>query len=76
MLYNDSDANSEPRQKEKNIIMLESYENNMIYVKLKLDKIKQIVNKRSTSKKKILNNENNEDNEEVIYFNYFNDKDE
>jgi hypothetical protein len=61
MLYNDSDADSYPRQKETGGIILAKYENNTIYVKLKLDKIKQIVNKKSTSKKK-LDNEHDEDN--------------
>jgi len=77
LLYNDSDANSEPRQKDKNVTLLENYENNKIYVKLKLDKIKQIVNKRSTSKKKSSynkndtvyscdnNNNNDNDNEDI-----------
>ena len=69
LLYNDSDSHSNPRQKDKNVKLLENYENNKIYVKLKLDKIKQIVNKKSKK-----DNDENEINEieEINYINEIN----
>ena len=66
LIYNDSDVNSEPRQKDKNVKLLENYENNKIYVKLKLDKIKQIEKKRKENDEKEMN--------EIDEINYINEK--
>ena len=65
LLYNDSDTNSDPRQKDKNVKLLESYENNKIYVKLKLDKIKKIEKKRKENDEKEMN--------EIDEINYYNE---
>jgi hypothetical protein len=50
MLYNDLTISHDPRQKNNKCNLIGSYDNNTIYVKLKLDKIKQITekNKKST----------------------------
>jgi len=68
LLYDDSDESADPRKNNKNnnVSLLENYDNNEVYVHLKLDKIKQLVNKRASSKKKALNNKNdeNEDNDD------------
>ncbi len=60
MLYNDSDVNTYPKQ--ININSMEKYNNNTIYIKLKLDKIKQIIdkNKKLTSKTQKLIIDHNE----------------
>ncbi len=60
MLYNDSDVNTYPKQ--ININSMEKCNNNTIYVKLKLDKIKQIIdkNKKLTSKTQKLIIDHNE----------------
>ena len=65
LIYNDSEVNSEPRQKDKNVKLLENYENNKIYVKLKLDKIKQIEKKRKENDEKEMN--------EIDEINYYNE---
>lgn len=66
LIYDDSDESAEPRKnKNENKNLSENYDNNEVYVCLKLDKIKELVNKRSSSKhKKTINNEDNEDCED------------
>ncbi len=68
LLYDDSDVSADPRKKDKdnNKNLLEKYDNNEVYVCLKLDKIKQLVNKRSTSKKKEKSYNSDEDDDNDI----------
>lgn len=69
LLYDDSDESADPRKqnKDKEKRLLENYDNNEVHVSLKLEKIKQLVNKRSSSastKKRISKDDNDDENQD------------
>jgi hypothetical protein len=76
LLYDDTDVSADPRKKDNKNHLLEKYDNNEVYVclkndkikllinKIKIDKIKQLVNKRSTTKIGF-NNDTDDENDDT-----------